>query len=375
MTTTARPLPGSSPSAHSDWRLAIPESRRRPIRRWFWSIAAVTLAVLIVGGITRLTRSGLSIVDWDPIIGVVPPLSEAQWEEAFAAYRQFPEYLQLRQGMTLREFKFIFFWEYLHRLLARAIGVVFLIPFVFFVVRGYVTRPVMIRGLLLFALGAMQGVLGWLMVASGLVDRPSVSHYRLAAHLSLAFLIFGGAVWLARDLAIPARRTDIGDATRRTLMRGLAAIGVLLGLQIVWGALVAGLKAGYYYNTFPLMAGEWIPPGLLMLEPAVMNVLDNPVAVQWAHRVLGTVLLLAGAVFWWSVRRSGADAASRRFNTALLVLLAAQYLLGVLTLLFIVPVSLGVAHQALAMVLFGVWLVWLHHARELAISESLIANR
>lgn len=367
MTTTARPIPGSSPSSDSDWRLAIPEPRRRAIRRWFWSIAAVTLAVLIVGGITRLTRSGLSIVDWDPIMGVVPPLSEAQWEEAFAAYRQFPEYQQLRQGMTLGDFKFIFFWEYLHRLLARAIGVVFLIPFVFFVVRGYLTRPVMIRALLLFGLGAAQGVLGWLMVASGLVDRPSVSHYRLAAHLSLAFLIFGGAVWLARDLAMPARRTDVGDATRRTLMRGLAAIGVLLGLQIVWGALVAGLKAGYYYNTFPLMAGQWIPPGLLMLEPAVMNVLDNPVAVQWTHRVLGTVLLLAGAAFWWSVHRSGADAASRRFNTALFALLAAQYLLGVLTLLFIVPVSLGVAHQALAMVLFGVWLAWVHHARELRI--------
>jgi heme a synthase len=372
MTTTARPLSGSSPSADDDWRLAIPEPRRRAIRRWFWSIAAVTLVVLIVGGITRLTRSGLSIVDWDPIMGVIPPLTETQWEEAFAAYRQFPEYQQLRRGMTLGDFKFIYFWEYLHRLVARAIGVVFLIPFVFFAVAGYLTRPVMIRALLLFALGAMQGVLGWLMVASGLVDRPSVSHYRLAAHLSLAFLIFGGAVWLARDLAVSARRTEIGLPTRRTLMRGLAAIGMLLGLQIVWGAFVAGLRAGYYYNTFPLMAGQWIPPGLLMLEPPIINVLANPVAVQWIHRLLGTVLLLSGAAFWWSVRRSGADAASRRFNTALLALLAAQYLLGVLTLLFIVPVSLGVAHQALAMVLFGVWLVWLHHAREL---KSVIADR
>jgi cytochrome c oxidase assembly protein subunit 15 len=272
--------------------------------------------------------------------------------------------------MSLAEFKFIFFWEYLHRLLARAIGIAFLIPFLFFLIRGYLTRPLMIRALLLFGLGAMQGVLGWLMVASGLVDRPSVSHYRLAAHLSLAFLIFGGAVWLARDLATPALRIEVGAATRRTLRRGLAAIGTLLALQIVWGAFVAGLKAGYYYNTFPLMAGRLIPPGMLMLDPTLRNFLDNPVAVQWTHRVLGTVLLLAGAAFWWRVRRSRADVISRRFNTALLALLAGQYLLGVLTLLFVVPVSLGVAHQAVAMVLSGVWLVWVHHTRELRISAA-----
>jgi cytochrome c oxidase assembly protein subunit 15 len=370
MTTAARPLSESTPSSHSDWRLRIPEPQRRAIRRWFWSIAAVTLAVLIVGGITRLTHSGLSIVNWDPIMGVVPPLNDAQWQETFDAYRQFPEYQQRRQGMTLGEFKFIFFWEYLHRLLARAIGMVFLLPFLYFLIRGYLNGPLITRALLLFGLGALQGLVGWLMVASGLVDRPSVSHYRLAAHLSLAFLIFGGALWLARDLAAPRSRTEVSDATRRMLRRGLAAIGVLLGLQIVWGAFVAGLKAGYYYNTFPLMAGQWIPPGLLMLEPASMNVLDNPVAVQWIHRVLGTVLLLAGAAFWWSVRRSDADAASRTFNTALLALLATQYLLGILTLLFIVPVSLGVAHQTMALVLFGVWVAWVHHARELGITAA-----
>jgi heme a synthase len=164
----------------------------------------MTFAVLVIGGITRLTQSGLSMVDWQPIMGVIPPLTDAQWQETFDRYRQFPEYQVLRRGMSLDEFKFIFFWEYLHRMVARTIGLVFLVPFVFFWAKGWFTRPLAARALILFGLGAMQGVMGWFMVMSGLVDRPSVSHYRLAAHLSLAFIIFGYALWLARDLAIRA---------------------------------------------------------------------------------------------------------------------------------------------------------------------------
>jgi heme a synthase len=361
MTTTARTAEAGAREA--DWRLEIPEPRRRAIRVWLWSIAAMTFAVLIVGGITRLTQSGLSMVDWQPVMGVIPPLSDAQWQAAFDQYRQFPEYQQLRQGMTLAEFKFIFFWEYFHRLLARTIGLVFLVPFVFFWVRGYLNRPLVRRGLVLFGLGAAQGLMGWLMVKSGLVDRPSVSHYRLAAHLSLAFVIFGFAVWLARELRIGAVRVALLPDARRAMLRGLALVGVLLAVQIVWGAFVAGLKAGFYYNTFPLMGGRLVPEHLLWLEPAIRNFVENPIAVQWMHRVLGTVLALVAAGFFVQVARAGADAASRRLNGVLFGLIVLQYALGVLTLIHHVPVSLGVTHQAMAMVIAGVWFGWLHHLR------------
>lgn len=330
---------------------------------WLYGIAAMTFAVLVVGGITRLTHSGLSMVEWEPIVGIVPPLNEAQWREAFDAYRRFPEYQQLRRGMTLGEFKFIFFWEYLHRVLARAIGIVFLVPFVYFWVKRYFNPPLLWRTLGLFALGGLQGAMGWFMVASGLVDRPSVSHYRLAAHLSLAFLIFGAALWIARSVGPgeKAAAPTLARGTRRMLRQGLIAVGLLLGLQIVWGALVAGLRAGFLLNTFPLMAGRLVPPGLLMLDPAALNFVENPAAVQWTHRALGTLLAVAVLAFWWIVQRSDADAVSRRLNHWLAGLVLAQYGLGVLTLLLVVPVSIAVAHQAVALLLFGCWVLWLQH--------------
>jgi heme a synthase len=362
---TSIPIGSMEPTANgarpTDWRITIPESRRRRMRVWLWSVAAVTFGVLVVGGITRLTLSGLSIVSWDPIMGVVPPLTEAQWERAFEAYRQFPEYQTWRSGMSLAEFKFIFFWEYLHRLLARGVGMVFLVPFLFFWIRGYFNRPLLRRALVLFALGGMQGLMGWLMVASGLVERPSVSHYRLAAHLSLAFMIFGWAVWLARDLALRHERRIPSHAERRLLVRGLGVVGAMLSAQIVWGAFVAGLKAGKYYPTFPLMGGRLVPSELLWLDSALANFVANPIAVQWVHRVLGTVLAAAVLVMFTVVWRRVGDRLSRRYNIALTGLIGIQYLLGVLTLLFLVPVGLGVTHQAMAMVIFGVWLAWLHH--------------
>jgi heme a synthase len=346
-----------------DWRLQIPEHRRRHLRLWFLSGAALTVLILVIGGITRLTQSGLSIVDWQPIMGVVPPLNEAQWHEAFERYRQFPEYQKLRQGMSLSEFKFIFFWEYIHRVAARLVGLVFLVPFLVFWARGYFNRPLLRWTLGLFALGAMQGFMGWLMVASGLVDRPSVSHYRLAAHLSLALLIFGCCVWLAREMSVqPARnaaRVPGGIRGRR----GVYLLGILLMLQILWGAFVAGLKAGLIFNTFPRMGEGWIPPGAWQMQPWLLNLLANPATVQWAHRVLGTVLLAAAVGVFLRRLGVGWDAAVRRLSAAFLVLVVAQYALGVLTLLYRVPVSLGVLHQALAVVILAVWVAWLHRIR------------
>jgi heme a synthase len=373
MRATLSPHPAASHVAAApqdplerDWRLRIPERHRRVVRLWLWSIVGMTLLTLIIGGVTRLTRSGLSIVDWAPVMGVVPPLNEAQWEEAFAAYRAFPEYRDLRQGMTLGEFKFIYFWEYLHRLVARTIGLVFLVPFVYFLARGYLSSPLARRALVLFGLGAAQGLMGWVMVKSGLVDMPRVSHYRLAAHLSLAFVIFGYAVWLARDLSVRGLREAVPADVRALLLRGLAVIGGLLAVQIVWGAFVAGLRAGYYYNTFPLMAGGLVPPDFFRLDPALLNLVENPSAVQWMHRLVGTVLLAAAAWFFVRVRAIATERTSQRLNVVLFGLIAGQYLLGVATLLYYVPVSLGVLHQVMAMVIAGVWLIWLHHVRHLA---------
>ena len=330
----------------------------------------MTFAVLVVGGITRLTHSGLSMVEWQPLVGIVPPLTDAQWIDTFDRYRHFPEYQQLRQGMTLAEFKFIFFWEYLHRVLARSIGLVFLLPFAFFWLSGRLSRPQLARTLALFGLGAAQGVMGWLMVKSGLVDRPSVSHYRLAAHLSLAFLIFGASIWLARDSAAGSVRAAVTAGTRRLMQHSLSIVGALLAVQIVWGALVAGLKAGLIYNTFPLMAGRFVPPDLLVLSPAPFNFVQNMVTVQWTHRVLGTILLVTALVVFLRVRRSGLDQRSRRLNAALAILIVSQYLLGVLALVSAVPVALGVLHQAMAMAIAGVWVVWAHHVRHLAVTRT-----
>lgn len=370
-----RARPGAAGPAGDDWPLQLPAPQRRRLRVWLWSIAAMTSIVLVVGGITRLTQSGLSIVDWQPIVGAIPPLNDAQWEEAFERYRQFPEYRQLRGGMTLPEFKVIFFWEFLHRLAARLIGLVVLVPFVVFWRAGYLTRPLALRVLGLFGLGALQGVMGWVMVSSGLVGQPSVSHYRLAAHLALAFVIFGACVWLARDLSPGPARAEASGRACRLMTRGLAVVGTLLAVQIVWGAFVAGLDAGLIFNTFPLMGGGLTPPGLLRLEPMLLNLVQNPAAVQWMHRLLGTVLLAAACVFFVRVVRIRADRASRRFNAALLALISAQYSLGVLALLAVVPVSLGVMHQAAALAIFGVWVAWLHHVRHLAVCAGVPGRR
>ncbi|HET7221128.1 MAG TPA: COX15/CtaA family protein [Vicinamibacterales bacterium] len=370
--STHRDLSEASPR---DWRLRLPEAQRRHLRLWFWSIAAMTFAVVVIGGITRLTHSGLSIVDWRPLMGVVPPLNDAQWTESFDRYRQFPEYQLLRRGMTLAEYKSIFFWEYLHRLAARAIGAVFLIPFVFFWRAGYFTRPLALRALSLFALGATQGAVGWLMVKSGLVDRPSVSHYRLALHLVLAVTIVGVSVWLARDLGIRAPRAAGSSGTRRTLRRGFLTVGALLAAQIVWGALVAGMKAGSLFGTFPLIAGRLMPPGWLALDPAVLNFVQNPGTVQWVHRLLGTVLLLSAIVFFLRLGRIAPDRTTYRLCAALLVLIATQYLLGVLTLIYHVPLPLAAAHQALALVLVAVWVAAVHHVSNLAVVPALEGQR
>ena len=341
------------------------EAKRRHLRLWLWSGAGLTFLIVVIGGITRLTQSGLSIVDWDPILGVIPPLSANQWEMAFARYREFPEYRELRTGMTLSEFRFIYYWEYLHRLAARTIGLLFVVPFLWFWWRGYLDPPLRRRLLLLFALGGLQGFLGWFMVMSGLVDEPRVSQYRLALHLGTAITIFALCIWIARDLS-PRRSLGAGDEARSVRHNHwVYLVGVLLALQIVWGAFVAGLDAGFIHNTFPRMGQGLIPPNSLRLEPAVRNLTENPATVQWVHRMLGTLLLLTAAAAVLGTRRRRGDAASCRLALGVAVLVSTQFALGVMTLLRHVPLALGVAHQALALVIVAVWLIWLHLERQL----------
>jgi len=341
------------------WVAEIPAERRRHLRIWFWAGAALTASTLVVGGITRLTESGLSIVDWAPIVGSIPPLNDADWREAFARYQQYPEYVQLRPDMTLSEFKQIYFWEYLHRMIGRLIGMVFLIPFIWFLIRGYMTGPLIRRSLLLFALGGLQGLMGWYMVSSGLVDRPDVSQYRLAAHLLLAITIFGCCVWFANDLLARPRRA-IAAASRASLLRELIGFGVLVIIQIFWGALVAGLNAGFVFNTFPLMNGGLLPPKGLSQNPLLINLFENLATVQWIHRVLATVLLIGAVNLFFKVRRDPALSRFHRWVALFSGLIVLQYTLGVTTLLTHVKTAIGVTHQAVALLIVGVLLTFLH---------------
>lgn len=352
-------------SGSSSWVDAIPEAHRRPLRRWMWVGAALTAGTLIVGGITRLTESGLSIVDWAPIVGSIPPLNDADWQEAFSRYQQYPEYVKIRPDMTLSEFKSIYFWEYLHRMLGRLIGMAFLIPFIFFWIRGYLTGPMFRRVGLLFALGGMQGLMGWYMVSSGLVDRPDVSQYRLAAHLLLAITIFSSCLWIGNDL-LDRRRHQLSRASRTFMTRTLLVVGALLMTQIFWGALVAGLNAGFILNTFPLMNGSLLPPQGWSRDPLLINLFENLATVQWMHRLLATVLLISGITLLVVIRRDPALAEFRRWGAVLAAMIAIQYGLGVLTLLSHVRIAIGVTHQLVALAIVGVLLTFLHEIRRSA---------
>lgn len=350
-------LPTDSSAAW--WVERIPAGRRRQLRIWLWIGAALTASTLVVGGITRLTESGLSIVDWAPIVGSVPPLNDADWREAFARYQQYPEYLKLRPDMTLSEFKQIYFWEFLHRTIGRLIGIVFLLPFLFFLIRGYFNRPLLKRVLLLFALGGMQGLMGWYMVSSGLVDRPDVSHYRLAAHLLLAMTIFACCIWFANDL-LGRRRQPVDPAARSSLLRWLVGLGILLVVQITWGAFVAGLNAGFILNTFPLMDGSLLPPNGWSQDPLLINLVENLATVQWVHRVLATVLLIGVIALFFRIRRDPSLARFQNWGLAFLVMIVLQYSLGITTLLTHVKTGIAVTHQATALVIVGFLITFLH---------------
>ncbi len=308
--------------------------------------------MVVIGGVTRLTHSGLSIVEWKPISGVLPPLSETEWQEAFTQYQQFPEYQRLNRDMTLEGFKGIFWLEFIHRLWGRILGLVFIVPFLWFLVRGRIDRRLARRLAAVFLLGAAQGVLGWYMVQSGLVDRPDVSPYRLSAHLLLAFLLYGYLFRLGLRRLIPGPRID----TAAGLRAGLGCLAALLFLTIASGGLVAGLDAGFAYNTFPLMAGQIVPEGLWLMEPIARNLFENLVTVQFQHRLLA-ILCCAFALALWAFSyrsRLGDRARLAMHATAASALL--QVGLGIATLVLVVPIAWAAAHQAGALLLFTITL-------------------
>ncbi|MEX0344038.1 MAG: COX15/CtaA family protein [Rhizobiaceae bacterium] len=326
------------------------EARNRAlVRGWLYVVLVVLFALVLVGGATRLTDSGLSITEWKPIHGVIPPLSSADWAEEFEKYKQIPEYEQINQGMSLAEFKVIFWWEWGHRLLARGVGFVFAIPLAFFWLTGRLESQLKPKLLGILALGGLQGAIGWWMVVSGLVDRVDVSQYRLATHLTLACIIFAATVLVARGLA-PHSEDHAATSTQR--FAGFIVLAILV--QIYLGGLVAGLDAGLAYNTWPLMDGRWWPGDLMVIEPAWRNFFENPKTVQFIHRLGAYAVLLL--VFWHAISTAAGEGASSthaRRAFLLVALTATQALIGIVTLVMQVPLHWALAHQGMALIVLG----------------------
>ncbi|HXZ00265.1 MAG TPA: COX15/CtaA family protein [Stellaceae bacterium] len=333
--------PATSMPLRADSRISV-GSFERPIALWLLACCAMIFLMVVIGGITRLTESGLSITEWQPVTGVLPPLDAAQWEEEFAKYRAIPQYRAIHPEMTLEAFKGIFFWEYLHRLWGRLIGVVFAVPFLYFLLRRRLSRRLVPPLAVLFLLGGLQGALGWYMVESGLSARIEVSQYRLAAHLLAAAVIYGAMLWVALDLLAPAAEAPRGALLRR----GLDAALALIALTLAAGAFVAGLRAGYLYNTFPLMAGGFAPAEYWQLAPWYRNWFENPAAAQFDHRLLAETTWLVVAALWLYGRRLDLARHACLALDALFAMATLQAGLGIATLLLVVPLPVAVAHQA-----------------------------
>ncbi|WP_233280639.1 COX15/CtaA family protein [Devosia rhizoryzae] len=343
-------------------QISFASDRLRPVRIWLYGLAAFVLLIVVVGGITRLTESGLSITSWKPLSGVIPPLNQAQWDAEFEAYKQIPQYSVLNSWMSLDDFKYIFFWEWFHRLLARALGLVFLVPFVIFLFQKRLSRDLALPLFGLFVLGGFQGALGWWMVSSGLTELTSVSQYRLAAHLTAASLLFIALIYVARSLT-PGR--VLGHVTRFHMITAAVLVAAVI-FQIGAGAFVAGLDAGMGYNTWPLMDGAIIPNGLLVMDPAWRNFFENALTVQFIHRMIAYAIVAYIAWLLWTRNRDGGFGGVHGWLPRLGLVVLLQVALGIATLLTSVPISLAVGHQALAFMLAGLAIAYLADLRRVA---------
>jgi cytochrome c oxidase assembly protein subunit 15 len=329
--------------------LAMPPAGRKAVGWWLVAIALLIAAMVTLGGLTRLTGSGLSITEWHPVTGVVPPLSDRDWQSEFAKYQQIPQYRLENRGMSLTDFKAIYWWEWTHRLLGRLIGLVFFAPLVFFIAMRTITRAELPRMLALFALGGLQGFVGWWMVESGLETRVSVSQYRLAIHLGVAILLFGAVLWTAFEYLSAQQAT--GGSRRRHSHWYAFALLALVYVQMLLGAFVAGLHGGFIYNTWPSMDGRLFPEGALFFRPWWINLFENAGLAQFDHR-LGAYLVAAAVLALWVVSRRYGSAV-RRSADLLIAVVSAQVALGILTLVNQAPVPLAALHQAAAVALFS----------------------
>ena len=335
----------------------------RAVAVWLWCVAALIFAMVVVGGATRLTESGLSITEWQPLLGAIPPLSEANWLEAFEKYKHIPQYHILNQGMTLDEFKSIYWWEWAHRFLGRFIGVAFAVPFVVFWFLGKLKRGTAPKFLGVLALGGLQGVIGWYMVKSGLADRVDVSQYRLALHLTTAFAILGLVVWLALD-EWPKARLLATRSLPSSIGRFAVFMLALVLLQVVLGAFVAGLKAGLVYNTWPLMGDRWFPSDY-WTKAGFLSVFESHAATQFNHRVTAYLVVMLACVQFFLVNRDAEARQLVRMTAGAFAIAAlAQMALGIATLLERVPLDLGLMHQAGGAIVFVLAVVHLHAVRE-----------
>lgn len=332
----------------------------RGIIAWLFGTCLLIWFMIMLGGATRLTHAGLSIVEWKPIVGTIPPLTELSWLTEFEKYKQFPEYQLINQGMTLSEFKFIYFMEYSHRLLGRLIGLFFFIPLIYFWLRNRLTSGLKGLSIMVTLLGVAQGFMGWYMVKSGLIKDPSVSHYRLTAHLILALILFAVLFYAGLRQLYPTPRAP--KLPENKMSRILVHFsGLPLIITIVYGGFVAGLKAGKMYNTYPLMGGEFIPSEWLYLPPVWLNFLENPATIQWSHRTIAvfTMLILIISMLW--VLRSNYGTIVKGSAKLMIATICFQVILGITTLLHNVPVGLGTLHQGTAVVVLGVMLLVIHN--------------
>ena len=322
----------------------------RQIAYWLLFVCVAIFFMLILGGATRLTNSGLSMMTWDPLMGWIPPLTEQAWQASFEHYKKIPEFYELNPDMDLEGYKGIFLLEYVHRVWGRLIGVFFLLPFLYFLFAGKIRKSLTPKLAAMFVLGGLQGVLGWYMVSSGF-DNQYVSQYRLTAHLMAAFAIFAYIFWVAVGLLYPRHEASLYDVS--SLRRMVALLTVLVTVTIAAGGLVAGLNAGFSYNTFPLMEGRFIPEGYGMLQPFYLNFFENIAAAQFDHRLLAELTLLLVIGVWYYSRKFELVERARQAMNLLLIMGGIQFTLGVITLVLAVPVAIGVAHQGGGMLLFA----------------------
>ena len=337
----------NSPETNISIQHTAPE---KIIAVWLFVLCGMVFFMVILGGLTRLTHSGLSMVSWRPITGWLPPIGVQEWQSVFELYKETPEFKKINDGMTIDGFKSIFWLEYGHRLWGRIIGIVFIFPFLFFLFKGWIRRGLAPRLIIILIMGGFQGVLGWYMVKSGLIDNPDVSQYRLVAHLSAAIIIYGFMFWVAMSL-VRVRHEVLPDFSIKLLFASIF-VTCWIFATIISGGFVAGLDAGLIYNTFPLMDGQFIPDGLWNMQPWHKNLFENVTTVQFNHRVFAEVSLLLIIGLWWYVRRSNVSRLVLRPFQAMLIMVFIQVTLGILTLMFVVPIFVASLHQLGALILF-----------------------